>query len=69
MLGALFCAIVLVAAVKGFGAAGHPTLGLVLGIVALVLSFLLYLRQQMLKRPHGAPRSDGSAPPGTGSRD
>lgn len=69
MLGSLFCAIVLVAAVKGFGAAGHPTLGLIIGIVVLVLSFLLYLRQQLLKRPQGAGRTDGSAPPRAGSRD
>jgi hypothetical protein len=69
MLGSLFCAIVLVAAVKGFGAAGHPTLGLIIGIAVLVLSFLLYLRQQLVKRPHGAEQADGSAPPRTGSRD
>jgi hypothetical protein len=55
MLGALFCAIVLVAAVKGFGAAGHPTWGLVIGITVLVVSFLLYLRQARLKGNDGGP--------------
>ena len=35
----------LLAAVKGFGALGHPLLGLLLGIAVLTLSALLYWRQ------------------------
>ena len=48
MLGALFVAVILVAAVKGFGALGRPGLGLIIGIAVLVLSGLIYWRQVKL---------------------
>ncbi len=45
MLGGLFVALVLVAAVKGFGTIGHPGFGLVVGLAVLVLAGLIYWRQ------------------------
>jgi hypothetical protein len=44
LLGGLFVAAVLVIAVKAFGAAGHPVLGLLVGIACLAASALIYLR-------------------------
>ena len=44
LLGALFVAAVLVIAVKAFGAAGHPLLGLLVGIACLGASALIYVR-------------------------
>ena len=44
LLGGLFVAAVLVIAVKAFGAAGHPLLGLLVGIACLATSALIYWR-------------------------
>jgi hypothetical protein len=40
----MFVAVVLVAAVKGFGAVGHPGLGLAVGLACLLASALIYWR-------------------------
>jgi hypothetical protein len=58
MLGLLFVAVVLVGATKGFGALGHPLLGLLIGIAVLALSGLLYWRQ--VKLGESGPKADGS---------
>ncbi len=50
LLGALFVALVLVIAVKAFGAAGHPLLGLIIGIACLLTSAAIYLRSSRLKK-------------------
>jgi hypothetical protein len=42
LLGGLFVAVVLVIAVKAFGAAGHPVLGLFVGLACLLSSGLIY---------------------------
>ncbi len=42
LLGGLFVALVLVIAVKAFGAAGHPMLGLLVGLACLTASGLIY---------------------------
>ncbi len=44
LLAGLFVAAVLVIAVKAFGAAGHPLLGLLVGLACLTASLLIYLR-------------------------
>lgn len=44
LLGGLFVAVILVIAVKGFGAAGHPLLGLFVGLACLLTSAAIYLR-------------------------
>jgi hypothetical protein len=42
LLGGLFIAAVLVIAEKSFGAAGHPVLGIFVGIACLLSSALIY---------------------------
>jgi hypothetical protein len=55
LLGLCFVAAVLVGATKGFGALGHPLLGLLIGIAVLVLSGLLYWRQVKLGESRQGP--------------
>jgi hypothetical protein len=44
LLGGMFIAAVLVIAVKAFGAAGHPMLGLFVGLACLLSSGFIYWR-------------------------
>jgi hypothetical protein len=44
LLGGLFIAAVLVIAEKAFGAAGHPVLGIFVGIACLLSSAIIYWR-------------------------
>jgi len=61
MLGLLFVAAVLVAATKGFGALGHPVLGLLIGLAVLALSGLLYWRQLKLGQSPGGTKPTDAA--------
>jgi hypothetical protein len=46
----MFVAAVLVIAVKAFGAAGHPVLGLFVGLACLLSSALIYWRTSKKRR-------------------
>ena len=53
LLGGLFVALVLVIAVKAFGSAGHPLLGLFVGLACLLASLFIYLRSSRSKDAGG----------------